>query len=357
MIDNEKWDKYFDGDISDEWEYTPEDCIVHERDNSIKTDRFDEVIYFGPKTNATVKQIKYNMHVKERNDKFLYSDGLVVILLDYSKSIADKWKKGTVLYCYGEQLYSQEGDINNLSLIDRMLFGAGSSGDTTVYAFWKDEKKNYSFINGVLVLNQEPYQIKEDNKFRWIFPLSIISNVFYSMPNKYSFNIDVRKINKQQIKDEYKQDVINKIEFNDRACFSANMSNIKYRDKPQKKDNSLSEVERNKRSRQVAENALILANFKCEINNEHHTFIRKNSNLPYTEAHHLVPLACSDQFDNLLDVENNVVSLCSTCHNQIHYGKDAEVLIRKLYQSRKELLIQAGIVLSEEELLNIYGIY
>lgn len=357
MIDNEKWDKYYDGDISDELEYIPEDCILYEKDNSIKTDRFDEVLYFGPKTNATVKQIKYNMHVKERNDKFLYADSLVVILLDYSKGIIDKWKKGTILYCYGEQTYSKEGDIDNLSLIDRMIFGAGASGDTTVYAFWKDEKKNYSFINGVLVLNQVPYQIKEDNKFRWVFPLSIISNVFYSMPDKYSFNIDVKKVNRLNIKNENKQDAINMIEFNDSADFSTNKRNIKYRQLPQKKNNALSEIERNRRSRQVAENALCIAEFKCEIDKEHPTFIRKRLNLPYTEAHHLVPLGYSECFDWSLDVEENVVSLCSTCHNQIHYGKDAEVLIKKLYASRKELLKQAGIVLSEQELLEMYEIY
>ena len=51
------------------------------------------------------------------------------------------------------------------------------------------------------------------------------------------------------------------------------------------------------------------------------------------------------------------MSLCSTCHNQIHYVKDAEIIIRKLYASRKELLRQAGIVLSEQELLKMYGIH
>lgn len=115
--------------------------------------------------------------------------------------------------------------------------------------------------------------------------------------------------------------------------------------------------EKIERSRKIAENALILANFKCEIDNEHFTFIRKNQNIPYTEAHHLVPLAYAELFNCSLDVEENIVSLCSTCHNQIHYGKDAELLIRKLYASRKELLRDAGIILSEQELLEMYGIY
>ena len=55
-------------------------------------------------------------------------------------------------------------------------------------------------------------------------------------------------------------------------------------------------------------------------------------------------------------MEENIVSLCSTCHNQIHYGKDAELLIKKLYSSRKELLRKVGIILSEKELLKMYDI-
>ena len=111
------------------------------------------------------------------------------------------------------------------------------------------------------------------------------------------------------------------------------------------------------RSRRIAENALILADFKCEIDEEHFTFIRKKQNVPYTEAHHLVPLAYSNQFRYSLDVEENIVSLCSSCHKRIHYGKDAKELIRRLFSNRKELLKEAGIIISEEELFNMYGIY
>lgn len=71
----------------------------------------------------------------------------------------------------------------------------------------------------------------------------------------------------------------------------------------------------------------------------------------------MVPLAYSELFNSSLDVEENIVSLCSTCHNQIHYGQGAEPLIRKLYAKRKELLSEAGIELSEQELLEMYGIY
>lgn len=351
MIDYDKWDEYYDGGFVND---NPIDSFWDEYDSIAELNEFD---YGGQKTNVTVKQIMYDMNVKEKNDKFLYRDGVVVVLLDYSKGIFDKWKNGAVLYCNGEQAYSKEQDMNDLSIIDRMLFNADSTEKTQVRVFWKDGDKNYSFINGLFILSKNPYQIEESGKYRWVFPLSLISKYIFRMPEKYSFHVDTWRVKMARMSDENKNDEISLIEFNESASFSSAKNDICYKRNPQKKNNSISTQEKIERSRKTAENALILADFKCEIDKEHHTFIRKNQNLPYTEAHHLVPLACSDLFDCSLDVENNIVSLCSTCHNQIHYGKDADLLIRKLYASRKELLSQAGIVLSEEELLEIYGIY
>ena len=49
----------------------------------------------------------------------------------------------------------------------------------------------------------------------------------------------------------------------------------------------------------------------------------------------LVPLAYSDKFNVSLDVEENLVSLCSNCHNNLHYGKAFESLLKKLYKDSK----------------------
>lgn len=110
-------------------------------------------------------------------------------------------------------------------------------------------------------------------------------------------------------------------------------------------------------------NALIRANYTCEIDSSHPTFIRKNSDKNYTETHHLIPLKYSDRFDNTLDTEENIISLCSNCHNQIHYGEGAEILLRTLYDSRISLLEKAGISktsdgteVSFEQLLHMYNI-
>ncbi|MBQ3704126.1 MAG: HNH endonuclease [Oscillospiraceae bacterium] len=108
------------------------------------------------------------------------------------------------------------------------------------------------------------------------------------------------------------------------------------------------------RDRQIAINALCHAQFCCEYDKNHPTFLRRNSGKPYTEPHHLVPMAFSDDFDVSLDVEENIVSLCSNCHNQIHYGQGADELLRKLFSERQEALKSVGIDITLDQLLKYY---
>ena len=89
---------------------------------------------------------------------------------------------------------------------------------------------------------------------------------------------------------------------------------------------------------------------------EHKSFIRKSTNQNYTEPHHLIPMAYSDKFKVSLDVEANIVSLCSTCHNHIHYGVGAKDLLTSLYYQRINRLRAVGLDISLEELLQMYNI-
>lgn len=109
------------------------------------------------------------------------------------------------------------------------------------------------------------------------------------------------------------------------------------------------------RDRLIAINALAHANYECEVDAGHPSFTRKKSDKKYTEPHHLVPMAFSDEFEVSLDREENIVSLCSNCHNQIHYGKEADVLLRKHYAERKDILESVGIRITIDRLLNMYG--
>lgn len=108
------------------------------------------------------------------------------------------------------------------------------------------------------------------------------------------------------------------------------------------------------RDEETSLNALRIAEHKCECDRTHETFIRKKDGTPYTEPHHLVPLSCHASFDVSLDVEENIVSLCSHCHNKLHYGRDIKETLRTLYEARNEYLAKAGIDISFSELLRIY---
>ncbi|SHH44624.1 HNH endonuclease [Clostridium intestinale] len=108
------------------------------------------------------------------------------------------------------------------------------------------------------------------------------------------------------------------------------------------------------RSRNISINALKHANYKCEFDTNHLTFTRRNSDLNYTEPHHLVPISYHSSFAVSLDVKENIVSLCCNCHKQIHMGKGFEIILEKLYNERKNLLKMVGIDISLDELIMLY---
>ena len=117
-----------------------------------------------------------------------------------------------------------------------------------------------------------------------------------------------------------------------------------------------SSKEKPKRDPQIAANALSNAKYKCEYDSTDKTFLRKKSGKPYTEPHHLIPISRYKDFSYSVDVEENIVSLCSHCHNLLHYGRevDKEPLLRKLYNDRRAMLKSAGLELTFEQLKLYY---
>jgi 5-methylcytosine-specific restriction endonuclease McrA len=108
------------------------------------------------------------------------------------------------------------------------------------------------------------------------------------------------------------------------------------------------------RNSQVAINAIAHSNYKCESDPSHSSFIRKNRNEPYLEPHHLIPLSKQSQFQYSLDVEANIVSLCSNCHNEVHYGQDYKRLIEVLFSKRKTRLDKVELKIELSNLIDFY---
>jgi len=139
-----------------------------------------------------------------------------------------------------------------------------------------------------------------------------------------------------------------------------NISN-NYSGKPQSKKDTVKDskdVERYPRDTKISSNALMLAKYRCGNYADHISFIRKSNSKNYTEPHHLIPVSAHKDFKYSLDVEENICSLCSTCHNCIHYGIDSEKekMILKLYNKRKEMLKNVGLEISFSKLKSYYNI-
>ena len=112
---------------------------------------------------------------------------------------------------------------------------------------------------------------------------------------------------------------------------------------------------RSNRDNNVKERAIEKAHYLCEIDNNHKTFISKSTGKQYMEGHHLIPLEFEYLFPYSLDVEANVVSLCSVCHDEIHHGANYRKLINKLYEERKDALKKCGIEISD--ITYLYDMY
>lgn len=156
-----------------------------------------------------------------------------------------------------------------------------------------------------------------------------------------------------------KKGVFNKESRLVRSVNKEKVSDIKSFDyKPHRVEKAIAEKIEGKilypRRKDISLNALARAKYQCEIKCDHKLFERACNHLPYTEPHHLIPMSAQKDFDWSLDVEANIVSLCSSCHNQIHYGKDAKELIKRLWEDRKEELKESGIEITLKKLIHYY---
>ena len=110
------------------------------------------------------------------------------------------------------------------------------------------------------------------------------------------------------------------------------------------------------------------ANYGSEcINFERRNSILGNLNRNYLEVHHLIPLSLMkikekfglEDFEREdVDVAENMVCLCSNCHNKIHYGLWEEVkpMLEYLYKQKETDLENIGLDIGIPNLLEFYGI-
>lgn len=136
------------------------------------------------------------------------------------------------------------------------------------------------------------------------------------------------------------------------------INEIPYNDIPKLKKELITEKSKEIYPRDEEEKALALklANYKCEVDEKHTTFITKSTNKNYVEGHHLIPISQYAEFKYDVDVKANIVSLCPTCHRKLHSGvtKDIDEILEKLYLLRSDRLKKVGLGITIDELKYIY---
>lgn len=110
-----------------------------------------------------------------------------------------------------------------------------------------------------------------------------------------------------------------------------------------------------KRNGIVKKQSIEMADYTCEIDEAHETFITESTRKRYMEGRHAIPMKKQGVFSVSLDVYANIICLCPTCHRLLHYAlkEDRENVLDKIYCQRAERLIKSGIKLSREEFLEM----
>ena len=111
-----------------------------------------------------------------------------------------------------------------------------------------------------------------------------------------------------------------------------------------------------RRDPRIAIIALKNADYTCENDASHNTFIVREGSHAFMEGHHLIPVQFQDSFDFSLDVPENIISLCPNCHRAFHKSKLAaqKDMIERFYHLRKAYLASRGLNLKLKELIEYY---
>jgi 5-methylcytosine-specific restriction protein A len=115
------------------------------------------------------------------------------------------------------------------------------------------------------------------------------------------------------------------------------------------------------RSAEIVARALAMSDARCALEKPgyaHISFTSAKTKRNYVEAHHFVPFSQQPNFSFSLDVEENIVMLCPTCHRRFHYGTQAEKsgYLKSLFREKQNGLQLRGIDVSLDQILKMYKI-
>lgn len=334
--------------------------------NNLNTNKIIVIdLYAGSYNQENIGHELFNLDKNPVDDNFYGycppRDGIVIEKLGAKKS--DIYVDN-VLVIY----VSKKGKSNNREIIafclNARVFKTGQPGEELNRYFTdKDGQKKVA-----------TYSIKSDN----IFNLKNRYNKFEIKINDYN-NKMFRKqrfyvgkypdLDKKII--EYIEDIIEYKELldNDDSVEQEEIQNVEAassEDIQNSVNKSLSIVNGNQgksiaKDSRISKAALVEANYTCIIDLIHKTFITKRQ-IPYMEGHHLIPCTVANseyfyqKYKKNIDCLENIVCICPNCHREVHYGEwnSKSKKIKIMFEKQQEKLKKVGILITEEELLDLY---
>lgn len=115
------------------------------------------------------------------------------------------------------------------------------------------------------------------------------------------------------------------------------------------------EIQHWARSDILREQTLAVADYHCEMDGRHQSFVAERTHKPYMESHHAIPIHLQGRFSYSLDVYANLICLCPVCHRKIHYGlrDERREMLYEIYEKRHERMAHSGLEIGKEEFADL----
>lgn len=213
-----------------------------------------------------------------------------------------------------------------------------------------NEYKDY--IKENIDANKNPFTVAGNAKMGYLFPLdSKIAEYFLNIIKDKNVDNAIKNSN-EEVNFEKKEKIEEAEQFEKINNGSVTgyteeelrvLENIDYHYEP--KIEKKEKEKREKTDSKLKATRIEKANFLCEINSEHKTFLNSTGKHQFLECHHIIPMKSQKNYPNKkLDGLFNLVALCPNCHAQVHYASDKEKreIFDKMYEIRKNEMTEKG---------------
>lgn len=120
---------------------------------------------------------------------------------------------------------------------------------------------------------------------------------------------------------------------------------------------------RYKTRKSVREKAILKNNYLCDCHDQKHFYFEAMDTLQnYVEGHHVIPMSMQESYWNdhrtNLDIVDNIIPLCPTCHKQVHLGSRMSrlLVLGEIYTRHERTLLSIDRELSFSKFSSFYNI-